>query len=1147
MIRISDEFDLGKDRTRIKDPADAARQKATVEALLVRFFHDKPKNRFEIQILADEVGMGKTFVALGTAYSMLSDLMKGSEEPDLRGCYRKVLVITPQNNALWNKWGREVGEFAKRCVREGLQDEAGRWFAPVKIDRIDDLAVEIRRERGPRVIVTHLGIFAGGRLRDYALKRRLLLGTLFGFWGNSFRVEDRKRLLKGAPEDWGNDPYELAVLDDAEAERIPFSREELLAALNRLSNSDADGKLEKLRQLCLEIAAPFTWDRTGKFKEVDRFLIDIYRALIPETIHRSLPLVIVDEGHNWKNHHNGYEEFCRIIAPRARRILLLTATPFQLRPEEVLSILEVSDSQGICLDERESEARREHLKEHREKLIRRTFERSEEASRSFAVAWSRLHPSTSSTELEELWVSEKMGNARRKLHGMSYVQGLVCDKEIMRIIDGAVAGLDPGVREFFREALLLYTFNADLSQEMGEVLIRHRRQTGHRVFLVGEEYAHGLTGITLRPDQHLVHAADGINVQGAGELPHYILMRCVSEMKGGKGRSSLGSALTGCYSTLLYSAEGRSVEKLVSKSELGAVYYKLLKDMVKPEADKDHPKVSKVVESVVEHWKDGEKSLIFCFRINTAERLQKILDLRIRKEMERRRNRCLGGAEALSSLRNRLTGRDRDLIVLGLDRVLWSFLLAFPDEAPFTADDLELIDEDLKRIAELSLRFGVDLEGDRIDRVFLNRSVENTIAQRLLSRRPPKGRGQQLIEKVASEDWVARAYGIEHEEESEDTGEEQAQSDERGVHVAYRVSGSDPSPDKLLRLVSSLVNRLKTARVREGGGILDAYSRAPSLWFGSSPRTDRANEAHTVGQIHNHVWDLTLGPSGLEWEGRRLVFQALRRALLRESVLLRILPDKSDRDESGWGQMLVERFFAPLKDQRESMADRIAVFLEDLKAASGSLIAKDKEPSARLDILDATRLRDQQFVALVAGGKKNEQRERIFSGFNSPLLPEVLICTSVGQEGIDLHRHCRHVVHYDLPWNPAVLEQRTGRADRIGSKTFRERAIPGGEKTSLEIGVPFLAGTYDERMFEELRRRAQTFEVLLGGDLAAENPEGSEEVELATGFVNPGKLVNLPEVMVNDLRVMLAVWKLEKSPLPVADDQMSCPGNLEQT
>ena len=151
-------------------------------------------------------------------------------------------------------------------------------------------------------------------------------------------------------------------------------------------------------------------------------------------------------------------------------------------------------------------------------------------------------------------------------------------------------------------------------------------------------------------------------------------------------------------------------------------------------------------------------------------------------------------------------------------------------------------------------------------------------------------------------------------------------------------------------------------------------------------------------------------------------------------------------------------------------------------------------------------------------------RERIFAGFNSPLLPEVLICTSVGQEGIDLHRHCRHVIHYDLPWNPAVLEQRTGRTDRIGSKTFRERSHDEGENTFLEIGVPFLAGTYDERIFEELRVRAQTFEVLTGGDLAAENPEGADDTEEENATTRLSKLVALPERMVKDLRVKLGVW-----------------------
>jgi hypothetical protein len=206
------------------------------------------------------------------------------------------------------------------------------------------------------------------------------------------------------------------------------------------------------------------------------------------------------------------------------------------------------------------------------------------------------------------------------------------------------------------------------------------------------------------------------------------------------------------------------------------------------------------------------------------------------------------------------------------------------------------------------------------------------------------------------------------------------------------------------------------------------------------------------------------------------------------------------------------------------MADRIAVFMEDLAAASGSLTDPN---SARFALYDATRLRDQQFVALVSGAvnKDARSRERVFSGFNSPLLPEVLICTSVGQEGIDLHRHCRHVVHFDLAWNPAVLEQRTGRADRIGSKTFRERDRSAGPTDSfLEIGVPYLAGTYDERMYEELRLRAQTFEVLTGGDLVADEAEGRDDHKQAEDKEAGLHFIPLPDSMVESLRVNLHVW-----------------------
>ena len=78
----------------------------------------------------------------------------------------------------------------------------------------------------------------------------------------------------------------------------------------------------------------------------------------------------------------------------------------------------------------------------------------------------------------------------------------------------------------------------------------------------------------------------------------------------------------------------------------------------------------------------------------------------------------------------------------------------------------------------------------------------------------------------------------------------------------------------------------------------------------------------------------------------------------------------------------------------------------------------------------------------------------------------------------------------------------------------------------LELGVPFLAGTYDERMFEQLRLRAQTFEVLTGGDLAADNAEGDEGSEEGPGnrLEHEVRLVPLPEEMVSDLRVKLHVW-----------------------
>lgn len=64
---------------------------------------------------------------------------------------------------------------------------------------------------------------------------------------------------------------------------------------------------------------------------------------------------------------------------------------------------------------------------------------------------------------------------------------------------------------------------------------------------------------------------------------------------------------------------------------------------------------------------------------------------------------------------------------------------------------------------------------------------------------------------------------------------------------------------------------------------------------------------------------------------------------------------------------------------------------------------------------------------------------------------DVLIATDLAGEGLNLQR-AGTVVHYDIPWNPVKLDQRNGRAFRIGQKRPAVKAIyflPVGDDTGI--------------------------------------------------------------------------------------------------
>lgn len=91
-------------------------------------------------------------------------------------------------------------------------------------------------------------------------------------------------------------------------------------------------------------------------------------------------------------------------------------------------------------------------------------------------------------------------------------------------------------------------------------------------------------------------------------------------------------------------------------------------------------------------------------------------------------------------------------------------------------------------------------------------------------------------------------------------------------------------------------------------------------------------------------------------------------------------------------------------------------------------------PGIAMRVRFAMRFGDDRTETDAAGNR----RETVRHAFNSPFWPFVLVTTSVGQEGLDFHRYCHRVIHWNLPSNPVDLEQREGRVHRYKGHAVRK-------------------------------------------------------------------------------------------------------------
>ncbi|MFP4439279.1 MAG: DEAD/DEAH box helicase [Chloroflexaceae bacterium] len=155
---------------------------------------------------------------------------------------------------------------------------------------------------------------------------------------------------------------------------------------------------------------------------------------------------------------------------------------------------------------------------------------------------------------------------------------------------------------------------------------------------------------------------------------------------------------------------------------------------------------------------------------------------------------------------------------------------------------------------------------------------------------------------------------------------------------------------------------------------------------------------------------------------------------------------------------------------RSGKLARLSELLEEIYAAGDRVLifTQFAELGEMLRLHLSERLYED--VLFLHGGTKARERDGLVRRFQAPGGPTVFILSiKAGGTGLNLTA-ANHVVHFDRWWNPAVENQATDRAFRIG------------QQRNVEVHKFVCTGTLEERIDEMIESKRTLAEQVLGSD-----------------------------------------------------------------
>jgi len=166
--------------------------------------------------------------------------------------------------------------------------------------------------------------------------------------------------------------------------------------------------------------------------------------------------------------------------------------------------------------------------------------------------------------------------------------------------------------------------------------------------------------------------------------------------------------------------------------------------------------------------------------------------------------------------------------------------------------------------------------------------------------------------------------------------------------------------------------------------------------------------------------------------------------------------------------------------------------LDLLDELVGTVLAEDRSVLVFTQYVAMARLLEDHLTRsgvphqFLHGGTPVRQRDAMVGAFQAGQVPVFLLSLKAGGTGLNLTR-ADHVVHVDRWWNPAVEDQATDRAHRIG------------QTRPVQVHRMITQGTVEERVAELLRRkRSLADSVLARGETALTELSNDELLDLVS-------------------------------------------------